>query len=135
LKPAHVVVVSKDKVFVDKEVVALMTQVKAQEDWTIPNLQQRLQDAFTEADAKRKANGLGAVRDAVQAGQPVAPGGTPAKDPAEQAAEDDRRITVQADKSIDFLTIKKVMYTVTNAGASQINFAVMKNTQNPQTVQ
>ena len=128
LKPAHVVVVTKDKVLVDKELVATLSQIKEQADWTIPNLQAKLQDDFTEADNKRKALGLGAVRDAVQAGQQP-PSGQPQKDPAEQAAEDDRRVTVQADKSIDFLTIKKVMYTVTNAGASQINFAVMKNSQ------
>jgi biopolymer transport protein ExbD len=36
-----------------------------------------------------------------------------------------RRVTVQADKKIDFLTIKKIMYTVTEAGAEEINFAVM----------
>ena len=36
-----------------------------------------------------------------------------------------RRVTVQADKKIDFLTIKKIMYTVTEAGAEEINFAVI----------
>ena len=34
------------------------------------------------------------------------------------------RVTVQADKEIDFLTIKKVLYTATEAGATLINFAV-----------
>ena len=40
---------------------------------------------------------------------------------------DYRRITVQADKSVDFLTIKKVMFTLYEAGAAEINFAVMKD--------
>ena len=36
------------------------------------------------------------------------------------------KVTIQADKGIDFLTVKKVMYTVTEAGAGEINFAVTK---------
>ncbi len=124
LKPAHVVVVSKLNVMLDKEIVASFTSVKEQQDWLITNLQQRLQETFKAGDEKRRALGLGAIRDAVQAGQ------QPGVDPAQQALEDDRRVTVQADKSIDFLTIKKVMYTVTESGASQINFAVLKN-ENP----
>jgi biopolymer transport protein ExbD len=36
------------------------------------------------------------------------------------------KVTIQADKGMDFLTVKKVMYTVTEAGAGEINFAVMK---------
>jgi biopolymer transport protein ExbD len=37
-----------------------------------------------------------------------------------------KKITVQADKEIDFLTVKKILYTLTEAGAGEINFAVMK---------
>ena len=37
-----------------------------------------------------------------------------------------RKMTIQADKEIDFLTVKKVMYTVRNAGIFEINFAVIK---------
>jgi biopolymer transport protein ExbD len=35
-------------------------------------------------------------------------------------------MTIQADQKIDFLTLKKVMYTATEAGIVQINFAVLK---------
>jgi biopolymer transport protein ExbD len=41
--------------------------------------------------------------------------------------EDFRRVTVQADKVIDAGTVKKVMYTLTEAGASEINFAVLRD--------
>ena len=37
-----------------------------------------------------------------------------------------KKITIQSDKDIDFLTVKKVMYTVSEAGAGEINFAVIK---------
>jgi biopolymer transport protein ExbD len=39
------------------------------------------------------------------------------------------RVTVQADKEIDFLTIKKVLYTATEAGATLINFAVSQKSK------
>jgi biopolymer transport protein ExbD len=116
LRPAHVVVVSKDQILLDKDVIATFAQVKEQPDWKIVALEKLLTDRFQEADQKRAA--LGArLRDAVQTGKT----GEPSKE-----AADDRRVTVQADKNVDFLTIKKVMLTVTDAGASEINFAVIK---------
>jgi biopolymer transport protein ExbD len=39
------------------------------------------------------------------------------------------KVTIQADKGIDFLSVKKIMYTVSEAGAREINFAVMKEKQ------
>lgn len=116
LKPAHVVVVSKEGITLDKDVVATFSDVQAQTEWKIETLFNGLIDRFREAEEKR-ALGLGQIRQAVD--EVKAEG-------AENPALDDRRITVQADKAIDFLTIKKVMYTLTEAGASEINFAVMK---------
>lgn len=115
LKPATVVIVSKDKVMLDKAVVASFDQVKEQADWHISGLEAALQAKFKELAEKRE--GLaGKIRDAVD--QP----GSPTNDPA-----DDHRVTVQADKTIDFLSVKKVMMTLTEAGASEINFAVIKD--------
>lgn len=118
LRPAHVVVVSKEKISLDKDMVASFVQVKEQVDWKIDNLFNLLKERFRLAEEKRKSLGLGRIRDVV----------TDAKDqlPADPTA-DDRRVTVQVDKSIDFLTVKKIMFTVTEAGASEINFAVMKD--------
>lgn len=36
------------------------------------------------------------------------------------------RVTIQADKKISFLDLKKVMYTITEAGISEMNFAVLR---------
>lgn len=118
IKAATVVTISKLNIQVNKENVATFQTVKEQEDWMIQPLQQKLQDAFKELDNKRRVLGLGAIKQAVDN----------AKEKNEkQEKEDDTRVTVQADKSVDFLTLKKVMYTVTEAGASQINFAVLKD--------
>lgn len=115
LKPAHVVVVSKESIKLDKDVVASFVQVKEQQDWTIEALNALLKQRFQESAEKR--NGLGSLRAVVEGTKP----GVQKDDPA-----DDRRVTVQADKSIDFLTIKKVLNTVINAGASEVNFAVVQ---------
>ena len=61
--------------------------------------------------------GLSQIRQAVEQGR----SGEPAK------TEDFKRVTVQADKVVDSGTVKKVMYTLTEAGASEINFAVLRD--------
>lgn len=115
LRPATVVIVAKDKVTLDKTVVASFDQVKEQADWHISGLEAALQQKFKDL-AEKRTTLPGKIKDAVD--QP----GSPTNDPA-----DDHRVTVQADKTIDFLTVKKVMMTLTEAGASEINFAVIKD--------
>lgn len=118
LRPAHVVVVSKDQVMLDKTTVASFTQVKEQKDWKIVPLFNRLIDEFKKAEDQRKLLGLGTLKEAIDDTKPGV---------AKSRPDDDRRVTVQADKEIDFLTVKKVMFTLTEAGASEINFAVIKD--------
>ena len=40
------------------------------------------------------------------------------------------RVTIQADETDKFLAIKKIMYTLTEAGIKEMNFAVIKNPSN-----
>lgn len=121
LKPAYVVVLSKQNLMLDKDIIASFVQVKEQQDWRIEPLFVRLKTKFQDAQT-RAQSGVGAIRQAVQS---TKPGDTQVK------PEDDRRVTVQVDKAIDFLTVKKVMATLTEAGASEINFAVMKEEKAP----
>jgi biopolymer transport protein ExbD len=118
LKPATVVVISKGKILVDKLQVATIDEVKAIEEVTVlPNLQARVQDAFRILEERNRVAGLSQIRQAVSQGR----GEQPAR------PEDFRRVTVQADRVIDAGTVKKVMYTLTEAGASEINFAVLRD--------
>jgi biopolymer transport protein ExbD len=48
------------------------------------------------------------------------------KTTAEEDKNTWKQVTVQADKGMDFQTVRKVLFTVTEAGAGQINFAVLK---------
>jgi len=121
LKPSNVVVVAKDGIVLNNVKVAEFQAVKEQEDWNIKALQDLLQQQIQDGEAKKHSLG-NQLRDAVNE----------AKQIQKQADVDDfRKLTIQADKGIDFLTIKKVMFTVTEAGIAEINFAVMKKPTDP----
>jgi biopolymer transport protein ExbD len=118
LKPSTVVVLTNEGVSLGNEKLADFRTVKEQQDWMIKPLAEKIEQLIKDGDA-RKASLGNKIRDAVS--QAKNPNGTPSSEP-----DDYRKVTVQADKSIDFLTVKKVMYTVTEAGMQEINFAVIK---------
>lgn len=119
LKPGTVVVISKGRIMVDKLQVALLDEVKQLPEVTvISNLQARVQDAFRLLEEKSRVAGLSQIK------QAVAQNKTGTEEPKQ---EDFKRVTVQADKVVDSGTVKKVMYTLTEAGASEINFAVLRD--------
>jgi biopolymer transport protein ExbD len=122
LKPAIVVVVSNGKVMVDKLQVATLDEVNALEDSSvIQNLKDRVEDEFRDLEQKAKS-GLGAVKNVVAESRGAAP-----------KPEDFRRVTLQADKAVSAGAVKKVMWTLTEAGASEINFAVLRVEGQPST--
>ena len=115
LRPAAVVTIAKGNVYVEKVQVATMEEVVASKDWVLPRLQQELyaQLQMKKADYENK------LRTRIQniiGTQPA-----PTEDPNEW-----KKVTLQADKDIEYLSVKKVMYTVSASGAGEINFAVMK---------
>jgi biopolymer transport protein ExbD len=115
LKPAHVVSITDTDIILDKEVVATTKDIKAQTDWMIPKLRETLAAAFQRDDVEAKQGLAQGIKNAVPFGKDKKP-----------VDENRRKITVQADKELDFLTVKKVMFTVTEAGAAEINFAVVQ---------
>lgn len=116
LKPSNVVVVSPDGIMLNNIKVADLRAVKEQEDWTIKTLEETLKQNIKDGDAKKATLG-NQLRNAVNE----------AKDQKKPVEIDEyRKLTIQSDKQVDFLTIKKVMYTVTEAGVQEINFAVLK---------
>lgn len=119
LKPSHVVTISAKEILLDKEVVATADEVKGTEDWSIPKLKELLEEALAKKKAEVESKLQNKIRDAVE----ITKG---------EATDDENswnKVTVQSDKGVDFLTIKKVLYTVTEAGAGEINFAVTKTPQ------
>jgi biopolymer transport protein ExbD len=117
LKPAVVVTISNKEILMDKTVVISFDVVKAQEDWMIAPLKAQVEQGIKDAKAKFDAKIANQLRGVVDNGKnQIDPADTPWN-----------KITVQADKGIDFLTVKKVLYTVTEAGGGEINFAVNKS--------
>lgn len=112
LKASHVVVVSTQGIKLDKVLVVSFDQVKEQKDWMIENLFNAMAQIFVN---EQKLNSGTSIREVIQSARK-----------GEKPKEKLRKVTLQADKNIDFLTIKKVMYTLTEAGATEINFAVIQ---------
>jgi biopolymer transport protein ExbD len=125
LKPAVVVTVSSKEVLIDRTQVATFAEVQAATDWVIPNLRDQvrvlLEKAKTEQEAKLQ-NKIRNVVDKTVGNEEVDPNAW-------------RRVTLQADKDMDYLTLKKVMYSIYEAGGGPINFAVAKEVENKNAAQ
>lgn len=119
LKPAHVVTISNKEILLDKDAVATFDEVKAAEDWNIPALKAQLEAALAKSKAEQESKLQNQIRDVVETTR-----GESEEDPNAWS-----KVTIQADKGVDFLTVKKVLFTVTEAGAGEINFAVTKQPQ------
>lgn len=119
LKPANVIVVSEKEISVNNNKVADYQQVKNQQDWLVPAVSDKIRE-IVEKGEREKATLGNKIKSAVSS----------AKEGAEEDTIDQfRKVTIQADKEVDFLTVKKVMYSVTDGGIYEINFAVMKNSE------
>jgi biopolymer transport protein ExbD len=116
LKPSNVVIIAPDGITLNNIKVADFAAVKAQEDWTVKALAEILEKTVKDGEARKKSVG-NQVRTAV----------AQAKDgKKEEEVDEYRKVTIQADRTVDFLTVKKVMFTVTESGMKEINFAVVK---------
>lgn len=125
LKEANIVIVSNKEILLQEQkgvvVVAQTPKVQEQESWMIKPLYDRLKILIEKKKKELKANPVARVKDTLSDAKN-------AKEAPERGAH--KKVTVSADKSVDFLTIKKVMFTVTEAGASEINFAVETSPEN-----
>lgn len=119
LKPAHVVTVSSKEILLDQNAVATYDSVNQTEEWSIEPLRAKLQEALAKAKEEHENKIATRLRGTVEAARGEQP-----EDLAQW-----NKVTIQADKDVDFLTVKKVLYTVTEAGAGEINFAVNKRQQ------
>ncbi|MDE0119687.1 MAG: biopolymer transporter ExbD [Bdellovibrionales bacterium] len=107
LKPSFVVMLSKDSLSFNKEQVGTYNEVKNNKDWLIVSLLDSVKEAIEILNQEDKS-----VSKKDGSGGDVVPL--------------QYKMTLQADKDIDFLSIKKVLYTLTEAGVQEVNFAVIK---------
>lgn len=116
LKPAFVITVSNKEIFLDKNKVADFATVKQQEEWMIQPLYDELQKGLVKSKSDYETNLQNRLKNVVDKAR-----GVQKEDPNAW-----RKVTIQADKDIDLLSIKKVMFTIIEAGAGEVNFAVTK---------
>ena len=108
LVPSFVVVLSREKLVFNGNEVAYFKDIQNQEEWMIESLRVKVAEAIErKKSGKKQVQVLTKKAGAIQ-------------------IFDYEKMTLQADEDIDFLSIKKVMYTLTEAGIKEINFAVIQ---------
>lgn len=116
LEPSSVVVLGPEGAEVNGVLVETLDEIKASQDWILPKLRNELAKQI-EIDKREQKNSFSKqIQNAVQDAQ------TPNVIKAPQVV----KITIQADRKTEILNLKKVMYTITEAGGEAINFAVLK---------
>lgn len=115
LKPSLVVTITVDDILLEKTPLMRTADLKAQEDWNSPLMQEPLKAALLGAKEKYEST----LRNQLQ----KALNNTKVEEPSWG------NITVQADKGVDVLTVKKVLFNLIESGAAKVNFAVTRETE------
>jgi biopolymer transport protein ExbD len=116
LEPANVVIVSADGIELNGKKVETFEAVKASQDWILPNLKLAVEKQIEEDKREKENSFIAGIQKNVK----------DAQNPDAEKKYEVRKITIQADKKTDILSLKKVMFTLTEAGGEAINFAVLK---------
>ena len=115
LKPSHVVILSDGEVTLNEDNLGLLNEQTSEKDWIFPPLKQKMEELLRLAQSGGNSFLLAQLR-RVQEGEEGE--GIRKNAPF--------RVTIQADEKTDFLAVKKIMYTLTDAGVKEMNFAVIK---------
>ena len=120
LKPSHVVILSKGVVTLNEDVLGPLKEQTSEEQWVFPPLKQKMQELL-EVAKSGGSNFLVAQLKRIQ------------EDEEDEGLvrEAPFRVTIQADEKTNFLEIKKIMFTLTDSGVKEMNFAVIKSPDSP----
>lgn len=115
LKPSHVVILSDGVVTLNENVLGLLKEQTSKSQWVFPPLKQKMEELLEIAQSGGSSFLLAQLRQ-IQ------------RDEEDESLvrEAPFRVTIQADERTNFLEIKKIMYTLTEAGVKEMNFAVIK---------
>lgn len=116
LKPSHVVILSEGKVTLNEDVLGVLSEQTSAEQWVFPPLKEKMKELL-EISESGGSNFLLAQLRRVQ------------KDLEDESLVKNApfRVTIQADEKTNFVDVKKIMYTLTDAGVKEMNFAVLKS--------
>ena len=121
LKPSNIILISRRGVKLNEIFISDFITVKEQTDWSIEKLKIGMERIIASGE-REKLSFKNRIRNAMNEDEEDS-------GVRELGVDRFRKVTIQADKEIDFLTVKKVMYTVTEAGVYEINFAVIKKSK------
>ena len=108
LIPSLVVIFSTDGVIFNGQQMASFSEVKKDQDWVIELLREKVSQEIKSLKKEIKNDFVVTKKEGATRIFPY------------------EKLTLQADENIEFLSIKKVMYTLTEAGIKEINFAVIQ---------
>ena len=117
LSPSPVILISHKEIALNKKVISDTPSVQKQKDWIIPDLNQALQEWVKKEQGKRSQSQK-SLTSLIRKEK--------SKDAQERANRDLHKVTIQADKNIDFLTVKKAIFTALESGVHEVNFAVLQ---------
>jgi len=115
LKPSYVVILSNGIVTLNEDVLGELSEGTSDTDWIYIPLKEKMTELLNLAERGGSNFLLAQLR---QAAQNLNEEGTVNKAPF--------RVTIQADLETNFVDVKKIMYTLTDAGVQEMNFAVLK---------
>ena len=117
LKPSHVVILSDGVLTLNEDILGVLNEQTSENQWVFPPLKEKMEKLLEISEAGG-SNFLLAQLRRVQ----------------KKSVEDESlvknapfRVTIQADEKTNFLDVKKIMYTLTEAGVKEMNFAVIKS--------
>lgn len=117
LKPSIVVTVSSKEILIERDSVVTYDEIKTQEEMVNKKLYEKMKETIENARLQYQNQIQSRLKEAVE----VTKGGEGSE------LNPWTKVTLQADKDVDISIIKKVMGSITEAGAGQINFAVSKH--------
>ena len=115
LKPSYVVILSNGVVTLNEEVLGELNEGTSDTDWTYLPLKEKMTELLTLAEQGGSNFLLAQLR---QTAKKLDDDGVINQAPF--------RVTIQADLNTNFIDVKKIMYTLTDAGVQEMNFAVIK---------
>ena len=120
LKPSHVVLLSDGVVTLNETVLGALNKETSKDQWVFPPLKEKMEELL-KISASGGSNFLLAQLRRVKA------------DLQQEALVQQApfRVTIQADGGTEFMALKKIMYTLTEAGVKEMNFAVTKTVGKP----
>lgn len=130
LNPSPVVLISHKEIALNQKKISNYSDVRQSKDWIIQDLQQALTALIQKEKQKHKQSQQKLHHLIKQAKNTL----ISSPEDRKKIKEISHKITIQADKSIDFLTIKKVIFTALESGVHEVNFAVLqskKKTKSP----